>query len=353
MLLRKGVYPYEYMDSFEKFRDTELPPIDKFYSNLSMCNISKDDYEYAKQVFKNFCKTMKDYHDLYLKIDTYLLCDIFNNFRKSIHNSHGLDAAYFMSTPALSWNCLLKCHYEDPNAEKLHLLTEEEMYEFCERGLRGGVCMISQRYAKANNEFCKDYDPEVEKSWLGYIDANNLYGYAMMQKLPMNNFHWLKFKENQTVYDIIKDNKDIGQIFEVDLHIPPELHDYFNCLPMAPENMIVTGDMLSNYQTKLAAKYKRKSNKIEKLVPHLGDKMKYVVHWRNLAYYLSKGMIVKKIHRVLQFTVKAWMKKYIEKKYGVANKLTSKKINFLYLVKQWRMCENIVTLNLRKMRRNS
>ena len=182
LILRKGVYPYEYMDSFEKFNEASLPPKEVFYSKRTDSHISDDDYEHAKKVWKAFkCETLGDHHDLYLATDTLLLADVFENFRKTSNTTkhfkhYGLDPAHYYTSPGLSWDALLK-HTDI----KLELLTDCNMYLFIEKGMRGGISTEMQRYAKANNSYLHDYDPDKETSYILYLDANNLYGWAMSQ----------------------------------------------------------------------------------------------------------------------------------------------------------------------------
>ena len=132
-LLRKGIYPYEYMDSFERFNETQLPSIDKCYSNLSDENITQKDYEHAQKVWKEFnCKTLGDYHDLYLKSDVTLLPDVFQTFRKTCMNTYKLDPLHYYTAPGLSWDALLKYTKID-----LELLTDIDMHLFIEKGMHG------------------------------------------------------------------------------------------------------------------------------------------------------------------------------------------------------------------------
>ena len=188
LILRKGVYPYEYMDSFERFNETSLPPKEAFYSKLKDEHISDDDYENAKKVWEAYeCKTLGDYHDLYLATDTLHLADVFENFRKTCLKHYGLDPTHYYTSPGLSWDALLKY-----TGIKLELLTDSNMYLFIEKGMRGGISTEMQRYAKANNPYLYDYDPDKEKSYILYLDASNLYGWAMSQPLPVSGFRWMR-----------------------------------------------------------------------------------------------------------------------------------------------------------------
>ena len=181
VLLRKGVYPYKYMDGWDRFSEKALPGKDSFYSSLTMEDISKTDYVHANNVFKKFgMNNLGDYYDLYVRSDTFLLADIFENFRQSCLENYELDPAHFVSLPGLAWQaCLKKTNVE------LELLKDNDMLLMIEEGIRGGICHAVNRYAHANNQYMKDYDKTKESSYIQYLDANNLYGAAMSKKLPI------------------------------------------------------------------------------------------------------------------------------------------------------------------------
>ena len=154
LMIRKGVYPYDYMDSFKKFEDTVLPTKDQFYSLLNDEHISYEDYQHAKNVWKMFSmKNMGEYHDLYLQSDILLLADVFENFRKTCLEYYKLDPCHYFTSPGLSWDAMLKM-----TDIKLELMTDIDMFQFIEKGLRGGISYIANRYGKANNKYMKDYN---------------------------------------------------------------------------------------------------------------------------------------------------------------------------------------------------
>ena len=186
LLLRKGVYPYEYADTWETFSEISLPNKEDFYSNLNMEDISDIDYRHANNVFKVFnLENLGDYHDLYIQNDTLLLVDVFNNFRDMCLKEYELDPAHFLSLPGLAWQaCLKKTNIE------LELLTDYDMLLMVEEGIRGGICHSIHRYAKANKKYMKNYNNNEESSYIQYLDANNLYGWAMSKKSPVNGFKW-------------------------------------------------------------------------------------------------------------------------------------------------------------------
>ena len=134
-------------------------------------------------MFEEFCTDIDDYHDLYVQCDTLLLAYVFENFRDICTEIYGLDPSHFLSAPGLAWQACLK-----KTEVKLELLTDYHMLLMIEEGIRGGMCHSIHRYAKANNKYIKNYDKNIGSSYLMYLDANNLYGLAVSQKLPVNGF---------------------------------------------------------------------------------------------------------------------------------------------------------------------
>ena len=170
LLLRKGVYPYEYMDDWEKFNETKLPEKEEFYSNLNLEDITDADYMHAKRVCNYFeIKKLGEYHDLYLESDVSLLADVFENFRKMCLKIYQLDPAKFLSAPGLAWQVAALKKIEI----KLELSTDIDILLMVEKGIRGEICNKIHRYAKANNKYMKDYDKNKESSYLKYWDVKN------------------------------------------------------------------------------------------------------------------------------------------------------------------------------------
>ena len=193
LLLRKGVYPYEYMDSLERFNETELLSQKSFYSKLNSEDISDEDAKKAWNEFK--IKNLGEYHDLYVQSDTLLLADVFESFRNVFVSIYELDPAHFLSAPGLAWRACL-----NKTGIKLELLTDIKMLLMIESGIRGGMCQTIHKYAKANNKYMKNYYKSNLSSFLVYVDANNLYGWAMCKKLSVSRFKWINvlsiFTEN-------------------------------------------------------------------------------------------------------------------------------------------------------------
>ena len=172
LLLRKSVYPYEYMDSWQRFDETSLPDKKPFYSNLSMEDITDVHYRHRKTVSEYLINTnLGDYHDLHVQSDTLLLADVFENFRNMCIKEYELDPAHFLSAPGLAWQACLK-----KTEVKLELLTDVGMLLMVEKGIRGEICQAIYRYAKENDKYMKNYDKDKEESFAQYLNDNNLYG---------------------------------------------------------------------------------------------------------------------------------------------------------------------------------
>ncbi|XP_074109310.1 uncharacterized protein LOC141534068 [Cotesia typhae] len=291
LAIRKGVFPYEYIDSIDRLDERQLPNQESFYSKLTNSTISNDDYAFAQVVWNQFkINTLGEYSDLYLKTDVLLLADVFENFRLSCFKTYNLDALHFYTAPGLSNAAMLK-HTE----VELELLTDPEMLLFIEKGVRGGVrSMCANRHAEANNRYMgKDFDSNNPEKYLMYYDVNNLYGAAMSMSLPKGKFEWVENIDN--VDQFFNDDESVGYILEVDLHYPEKLHDLHKNLPLCPEHFVPPG------------------SKQQKLTTTLYDKSNYVIHYKNLKQCLDLGLVLKKIHRVLKFEQSDWLKSYIDK----------------------------------------
>ena len=200
---------------------------------LDIEDITDVDYKHAKIVFENLInKSLGDYHDFYVQSDILLLADVFANFRNMCIKVYELDPAHFLSAPRLAWQACLK-----KTEVKLELLTDVDMLLMAEKGIRGGICHAMHRYAKTNNHYMKDYNKDEEESFLEYLDANNLYGWAMSEPLPVDSFDRIK-ELSKIDEDFIKNydkDSDKGYILEVDVKYPKNLHDLHSDLPFLPE----------------------------------------------------------------------------------------------------------------------
>ena len=290
LLLRKAVYPYEYMDSWKRFNETELPSNDKFYSKLNLEDISDDDYAHAINVWNTFSiSNLGEYHDLYVQLDTALLTDIFENFRDKHIETDKLDPAYFLTTPGLSWWACLK----KPGV-KLGLLTDDDMFLTYENGIREGMCQVTCNYAEANNKDMKNYDKNKESSFLMYVGANNLYCWGMSKKLPVDSFKWVDdlsmFTEGFIKsYD---EEGDVGYLLVVHVEYLIKVRMLHSDLHFLPDRM--------------------KVNKVKKLVCNLTDKENYSIDIFALKQALNHSLKLIRVHSAISFRQVSWLKPYID-----------------------------------------
>ena len=292
LLKQKGFFPYDYMDSIEKLKDLKPPPQKAFYSKLTGKGINNYNYNHVLNVWKTWkMKTFKEYLELYNVTDVLLLADVFENFRDVCLKNYGLDPVYYFTAPGLAWDAMLKM-----TGVNLELLSDVDMLLMIEKGIRGGISIISNRYGKANNKYMKDFNKKELSKYLMYVDANNLYGWAMSQKLPVHSFKDMTNKELENIFNnqIVQVWEKTPCILEVDLEYPEELHDLHNDYPLCPERVEC-------------------DHGVKKLIPNLRHKNNYVIHYKNLMQCLRLGMKLKKIHRGIKFIESDFLKPYIDK----------------------------------------
>ena len=191
LLKQKDAYPYEYMNSFERFNEEKLPAKKYFYSSIkdgkigddgkiSDGHISVKDYLTCEKIWDKFeMKNMGDYHDHYLKKDVLLLADVFEKFIGTCLKYYGLDPCHYFSSPGLSWDAMLKM-----TGVKLEKISDIDKYLFIKKGLRRGISYIAKRHVHVNNKYTNDYDPKKPSTFIPYLDMNNLYDWAMSEYLP-------------------------------------------------------------------------------------------------------------------------------------------------------------------------
>ena len=284
LIKSKGVYPYDYISSTESLFETSLPPKSEFYSKLNDEDITDDENKHAINVWNTFkCKTIRDYHDVYLKSDVLLLADVFDNFRATCLHHYNLDPAHYYTSPGLAWDACLK-----GTGQELQLLHDYDMLMMFERGIRGRMTHIAKRYAETNNKYMDNYDSNKHSTYIQYLDSNNLYGWAMSKPLPKYGFKWMKDLTVESVINLLERRKtNKGYIFEVDLEYPRKLWKPHNDYPLAPEKTLVNG--------------------VEKLIGTFRPKKNYGVHYHNLRMYLEMGMRLTAVHRGISFYQSPWM----------------------------------------------
>ncbi|XP_047029015.1 uncharacterized protein LOC124636862 isoform X1 [Helicoverpa zea] len=293
LLIRKGVYPYDYMSQWEHYQDTNLPSKKQFYNSMTNESITDEDYEYAQTVWLEFnIQNMGMYTDLYLKTDVLLLADVFESFRITCKRYYNLDPAFYLTAPSLSFDAMLL-----KTGVKLELISDVEIFRMIQKGIRGGVCMCSKRHVKANHKYLDSYDPSHPNSYIIYLDCNNLYGYSMCQFLPYSDFRFMNRREIdhlQLNLEDIGDDAENGYILEVDLIYPENLHMEHNDFPFCPEKCLPPG------------------GKNKKLIPNLYDKYHYVIHYVHLKKCLQHGLVLRGIHRGITFKQSSFLKQYID-----------------------------------------
>ena len=229
------------------------------------------------------------YHDLYLLTDTILLANVFEFFRAVCMDNYGLDPAHFYTAPGLAWKACYK-----KTGIVLELLQDNDMLLMFKQGIRGGITQAVHKYASANNPYMEEYDKGKETNYLQYLHANTLYGWAMSQPLPTGEFRWIKcdsWDPNKLV-NMLSAEKKHGYLLGVDVKYPRELHDLHNDIPFMCGKMKING--------------------VEKLIPNLYYKKKYIIHIRALKQALDHGLILEKIRRCIRFRQSPWMKEYID-----------------------------------------
>ena len=313
---KKGHFPYNYLDSHEKF-NSDFPPLGEAWRNTlsGKIEITPQQWQEAKDLYDMFsCKNFGDYHDIYLKVDVFLLADIFEKFRMVCLDVYQLDPAHFYSAPNLSWDAMLST-----TKVELELLHDYDMLLFCENAIRGGLNGVgSLRHFRANNKDLDDFNPDETSVYGAFLDVTSLYGGIMMKKLPLGNYQWIT---NKTLEDLINHSTDanVGYFVEVDFSYPHHLHYSHQDMPLAPEKLVIKDEWLSSYSRQFGLS----RAKVPKLVETLFDKKNYICHIENLKFYVSQGLIVTKVHRILQFDQSNWLKSYIEKNTVMRKKATT------------------------------
>ena len=223
------------------------------------------------KVWKEFhIQNLGEYHDLYLRTDVILLANVFEEFRNTCIKHYGLDPANFYTSPGLAWKvCLKKTGIE------LQLLTDPDMLMMFKRGIRGGITQSVHRYAEANNKYMDRYDSQKPSSYIQYLDANNLYRWAMSHPLPTEGFKWLELEEGENARELVdklSKRTEFGYLLEVNVKYQTELHNSHNELPFICEKLKIDG--------------------VTKLTPDLNNKSKYIVHIGALKQALDHGLIL-------------------------------------------------------------
>ena len=256
------------MKDVHVLRKKHLPKKEEFFNDLTCQHITKDEYDFA---------------------DCLLLCDVFENFRSNCLQQYSIDPCYYFSAPHFTFDAFLR-----HSSLTLELLSDVNQYLFIIKGIRGGMSMVSKRYAVANNKYVEGYNSSKSSSFILYLDANNLYGRAMQEYLPWKNFEWMS--PHQLNYDFIKGLEpegEVGCIIQCSLEYSVALHDYHSDYPLAPVKKSIPYDMLSPVARMICDKHKlKRTTNVQKLLATVEDKDFYILHYRNLQLYVSLGLRV-------------------------------------------------------------
>ncbi|WP_375703111.1 DNA polymerase, partial [Bartonella sp. CL34QHWL] len=301
LLRKKGSVPYSFYTSHESYNVTYLEK-SMFFDELKNEMAPDSAYDEAKVIWDHFkISNHGEYIDLYLKTDVILLADLFEKFRDVNLNYFQIDPCHCYSAPGLTWQAGLK--YTGINLE---LLTDTNILLTFEKAIRGGISgVMGTRHIKAD-----------ESHKLLYIDANNLYGWAMMEPQPYGSFEMI---DNSTQNDshiskeqimAIPSDSEVGYFLEVDLEYPGNIKFKSRNFPFCPESLFIEDDELSPYQRELLGDDKRSN--VEKLILTQKDKTNYIVHYRMLQFYLKHGMVLKRVHSVIRFKQSKWLAPYID-----------------------------------------
>ena len=315
VLTRKGVFPYSYLDSLEKFNDRQLPPIEEFHNDLSGQPCSEEDYNHAQRAWREFrCTSFLDYLLHYLELDVLILCDVFENFRALSLRTDGIDPVHYVSLPSYSFDAALK----SANST-IHLLQDADLYEHFTNSIRGGLTFVNVHEARANNPNVPDYDSSKPTTYLAYIDQNNLYGAALSKKLPCRDFKTMEDEELEQVRRKIlnqqlTEDDNIGYTLTVDLAYPHDIHEKTKDFPLAPEHGTPKWVKFSNFmKTKWSASTTKKYKGYKKLLMTQENKQKYTVMGIMLQFYVKMGCKISRIHSGVSYTQESIFKNYIER----------------------------------------
>ena len=293
-LIKKLAYPYEYFNSIDDYQKPvhNLKKGD-FFTKLKNKCLYDEEIQLTKEIFEIFnIKNGEELTELYLKSDVILLADVFEKFIKISVEEYGINPLYCVSLPRYTWQCGMK--YTDIN---LQTLQDKDMILLSENNIRGGISSVmGDRYVRSD-----------KNKKILYIDANNLYGWAMSESLP---FDEIKFEKDICLNDILNapDDSDIGYFIEVDLKYPDNIKQKTKNFPFAPENKKINPDSFNDYMKKIKPD---NYTATKKLICDRSDKKNYLIHYRMLKFYTRHGMIINKVHNIISFKQSKWLEKYI------------------------------------------
>ena len=303
LLKNKLAYPYEFyktLEDYEKPIEELLNAGKEAYFKKSKNKIhDQDETDRTNEIIKLFnIKNGRELTELYCKADVILLADIFEKFIIVSKTEFGINPLYHISLPGTTWSNGLKY-----TKIELELIKNVDLFQMFENGIRGGISGIfGDRYCESDNN-----------TVIEHIDMNNLYGFAMLQYLPTGNF---QIYENNSITESLinkvlntHDCSNTGYVLIVDLTYPNNIKYKTKNFPLCPENKTINPDNYTEYMKEHEPKPHRPTSK---LICDQTDKEYYIVHYRNLKFYIRMGMIIKKVHRIVSFDQSPWLAKYID-----------------------------------------
>jgi hypothetical protein len=330
--LQKGEFPYEYLKRVEQFKETQLPPASAYANKLRRSEgLTEDEYNKEKDKWDLFnMRTFQDMHDLYLSLDVVLLADVLENYRINMRDMFKNDYTWYISLPSYGMDALLNYGFINRKGERERIVLDvfydnadqTNMFNIVHESIRGGISVISHRYSKAINKYI-EHNVLVEeqnetKAYNMYYDCNQLYGTAMKNLLPYNDFKLIDLNVNleYSTPDFIQtldDEGEHGYFYLVDLDYPAELHDLHSDYPLCPVRKTVKKTEFSPTTVKVMNEYQLNYTATPKLCGTLEPKRNYLIHYRNLKFALQKGLKLIKVHAVIKFRQERWMADFIER----------------------------------------
>ena len=313
-LFSKGLYPYEKAVSIQQLRQQiEFFPQRDFYSRLRDEGVTDEDYARAKAMYAVFeCENFAVYTQLYCLLDVYLLCEVFSRFRHDIINEFQLDVAQYLSSYQMSWDVFLK-----ETGVALELISDPEMLDMIEGNIRGGLSYVARRHVKMP----PNYEPAVNKEFLLFLDCVNLYGYCMMQMLPLCGFRFLSSSEASAMdFTTVDTEGSLGYFVECDLITPDSEHDRQDSLPLLSTRYQAEAEVLSPYSSSFQVRGGRTPAYGPKLTGTFLNKERVTVHSAVLKFLLRNGLQCTKVHRVIEFQQARFMQQHV-------SRMTRKRMN--------------------------
>ena len=295
MLLRKAVFPHEYLTSESVLKQNCLPSKDKFYSSLKQSHITDEDYAFAKKIFiEAKCRNIEDYLNLYLKTDVLLLVEIFENFRKTIFTNYGLDPASFLTISSLAMQASLM-----KSNKQIDLLHDMSVYTEFETNVRGGFTSVVKGKVTFNNKYLSTYDPKKPISSGVFLDVNALYATILSGKLPVGDFK--EFSEDEIEnFDRHAIDLDGDRCYSlvIDFEIPNDKKIDTDELPLSISQEEITVDELSPFTNQMIQSSGCKFTKQKSLIASHKSQQGYFISLNLLRLYESLGLKCTKIHRI-------------------------------------------------------